>query len=70
MRQIFGFPVYSIKHCVFAEFQLQRAQYLEINLKNLAGHKTKVMSELYGKSGADINEKDIKDRLRIPNLIF
>lgn len=24
MRKIFGFPVYSIKHCVFAEFERQK----------------------------------------------
>ena len=68
MKKIFGFPVYSIKRCIFAEFELQKGKNKHLNLQNLANHASLEVSLGYAKDGVEINEKVIKDNLRIPNL--
>ena len=52
MRPIFGFPVYSIKKCIFSELLLQKAKEANINLQNLANHSTLKVSMNYAKDAA------------------
>lgn len=68
MFPIFGFPVYSIKKCLFSEMKLQENQFLKLAMKSLAGHKQDSTSMVYAKSGEIGRIKIIKDLLKVPNL--
>jgi hypothetical protein len=51
MRKIFGFPVYSIKKCIFTEFELQKAKNQQVDLQKLANHGSLKVSLGYAKDG-------------------
>jgi hypothetical protein len=68
MRNIFGFPIYSIKRCIFSEVELQNSKKSNLNLQSLANHASLEVSLGYAKDAVENNMKIIKDNLRIPNL--
>lgn len=54
MKKIFGFPVYSIKKCMFSEMALQmsRSNKNSEYLKQLADHKEVSTAEIYALQGS------------------
>lgn len=68
MFEVFGFPIYSVKKCLFSEMKLQESQHLNVNLKLLADHKEMKTAMIYAKGGELAKIKLLKDRLKVPNL--
>ena len=68
MSPIFGFPIYSIKKCLFSEMRLQQAKTVKVDLQKLADHKDEKTALGYAKAGDSGTIKIIKDLLKVPNL--
>jgi len=70
LKNIFGFPIYSVKKCIFPDLQLKNSKKNNLNLKSLANHSNLEVSLLYAKDAVEKNMKIIKDYLRILNLEY